>query len=139
MSGEFSIDCEQSTSRLTISDEPPRGLNDWDEYACSVSLGGGDVQAKLVVRDVRSHHWTNFFESLANEPSGWVDARTCESLEENLGLSATCSRTGHVIIRATLVGGAPDDSWQVAVNLHSSLGRLQCLAKEAELFFGPAG
>ena len=74
-----------------------------------------------------------FFTSLADAWRGWEGERKWEDLEERVGLTATCDKTGHVTLAVLLRDAQYSGRVQVRINLEA--GGLEDIARRAEAFF----
>jgi hypothetical protein len=94
---------------------------------------GVDVSADVDL--YTSEPLPKFFENLANSWTGWEGERRWTSLEEELKLSASIDRTGHVTIRVGLMSGHHMYAWRLETAVELESGQLEALAKDMALFF----
>jgi hypothetical protein len=77
-----------------------------------------------------------FFASLAEAWRGWNAERKWEDLEYRLAFTATCDRTGHVVLSVAVQDS--HYSGRVQVQLHLEAGSLEGIARRVEAFFAAA-
>jgi hypothetical protein len=94
-----------------------------------------------VIREVYTftddHGLAKLFSRLAAHEQPWVGSNDWASLEGEFSISATCSRSGHVIFSVSLWDspGAAEE-WRVSCALTSELGQLPKIAKGMNRLFG---
>ena len=79
-----------------------------------------------------------FWRGLAENWRGWQGRRSWQSLEGELGLSATSDRLGHVELEVRLQEGAPF-LWRVHGKMSLDAGQLDRIAAAARIFCARAG
>jgi hypothetical protein len=131
---QFELHCTTSDTVLRFSGEVPRGA-DADGWFL-VSLEGGELSASVRVYDIHPHHWSLFFEQLAEHWRGWPGERSHESLEHHLRLSASTDSLGHISLRLLLRGIDSGSNWRAEETLFLEAGQLERVAKAARRFFG---
>lgn len=81
-------------------------------------------------------HPTSMFAQMAVNWTGWQDELAWGSLEEELTLSCTQDRAGHVSIKVELRSGSTEEDWTVRATVMTEAGQLEEIARHAALFFG---
>jgi hypothetical protein len=83
-------------------------------------------------------HPASLFAHMAQHWSGWPGELVWQSLEEELALTCSHDRRGHICIRIELRSGPMPDDWRVVATIFAEAGQLEAIARRAASFFGQA-
>ncbi len=75
------------------------------------------------------------FDEMEREWRGWERAKTWATLEDELRLTATADRMGHIQLVAEMRNYTAPANWWLAATLHLEAGRLEYLAREINNLF----
>jgi hypothetical protein len=104
---------------------------DADYVVAEITRDG--LRASARVGTYLSDGFGAFFADIAKGWRGWTGTLTWAALEEELALSATSDRTGHVYLAVVLRRGGPAE-WRVETELVIEAGQLDRLAAAARAF-----
>jgi Family of unknown function (DUF6228) len=124
------------SEQLVIASRDPGAsltLSAFDANFMIAEVVGDGLRASARVGTYLSHGFADFFATLAHGWRGWTGTVAWASLKEELKLSATSDRTGHVFLGVTLRRGSPAE-WRVATELVLEAGQLDRLAEAARAF-----
>ncbi len=94
---------------------------------------GTNIRAEALTYTYMSQGLGAFFGDLAHHWQGWPGRKEWFSLEEELKLSATCDRLGHIFLLVNLKTGTPP-VWNLQIELILEAGQLEDLAAQACAF-----
>lgn len=99
-----------------------------DVYACTDVWDGGEL---ALVEGLGP-----FLNQVSQAGQPWAGEQKWTSLDHELSLCVTCSKTGQVTFQVELDPHPGNrESWFVKANIVTELGQLAKIAKDAELFF----
>jgi hypothetical protein len=136
MTDSFTLVSVQGGNSLEFKGAIVRSTNSWEEVTYVATLVGGSLSATVRVTDAHADSWSVFFRDLAKHWRGWDGPKTQASLEENLRLSCTIDRLGHVSVHVILQGEAYAPRWRAEDVIHLEAGQLDEIARSAEAYFG---
>lgn len=133
MRDAFELTCSRSGAKLRFY--APQRQKGAFSY-CRVAMTAPSANADFELYDFAISQLGEFFTELADHWKGWSGEVRWESVEDQATLSATCDRTGHVILRFELHehGHTRHADLTVSGTLHLEAGRLEALAFAAEDF-----
>jgi hypothetical protein len=99
-------------------------------------LSGSGVSATAPVYADGEGLLVAFFDDLARDWRGWSDARTWQSIEGTLQISARHDGLGHIALRVTLTESLDPDAWSLEVTLKVDAGALAGIARDVANFSG---
>jgi hypothetical protein len=100
-----------------------------------VSIAGPRIQATATVDGYESLTLAEYFDNLAADWKGWEGQKTWSNLEDELTVTATSDKLGHIHLRFTLCSGHHDFAWTVSGRLEIESGQLGNLAREFAKFY----
>lgn len=128
---QFHVRSNDGADLLIERDDSP------DAWWWSVTLTAEGASGSASRIDAESRHTpplSSFFSDLARDWRGWDGAKTWDSIEGVLRLSATHDGIGHVSIRVTLQSSTSPDAWALDATLNIDAGALDMLARDASSF-----
>lgn len=78
---------------------------------------------------------THVFLEMAENWKGWEGVKTWDALEDDLSLSCTSDKLGHITISAQLGRCDAPEFWSVQFNLEVEAGKLEQIASEVRRLF----
>jgi uncharacterized protein DUF6228 len=132
---DLEIRCTHRSSLVRLSRFKTTGRGAYDESEFDAAIESKELSARVVVPDIVSNAWHEFFSGLAQHQKGWPDTRTFKSVEGHLRFDAKCDALGHVELVVTLRDSPLYKGWSAELPLHLELGQLDDLAKRVRKFF----
>ena len=105
-----------------------------DDERFTVHLEHTGISATVVAFSFRTEGLASFFASIARDWRGWDGERRWASFENEVELSATADRAGHVRLVVDVNRGWPPNGWHARGTLLLEAGQLDSLAREAVAF-----
>lgn len=114
-------------------DQSSLRLEELDSDYFLAELRGLNLTARARVGIYMSSGLAALFAEMAAQWRGWSEAKSWQSLEGELRLSAESDRTGHICLTVTLCEGAPA-VWSVVAEITLEAGQLDIVARRALTF-----
>ena len=127
MEDSVSIQSVRDSARLTFSDVQGSSF--------TASLVSSHFSGRVVVSTYCSGSPSPLFEEMAREWRGWENAKTWAALEDELTLTATSDRIGHVTLLVIMRNYIDAANWRLEATLHLEAGQLTGLAQEVNGVF----
>ncbi|MEO5969573.1 MAG: DUF6228 family protein [Bdellovibrionia bacterium] len=106
---------------------------------------GDYLEMELEVRSLRAStriylyddngSFLRFFEDLSKSWKGWEGPKSWKSLEEDLKISCTVDKLGHVSFVLEMTNGIGDPQWTVKTTLKVDSGSLENIFDQARTLF----
>jgi Family of unknown function (DUF6228) len=107
-----------------------------DSDSFHVRLTGHDFKAEAGVSAFMAPSLGNFFDSLADEWTGWQGKKVWSSLEGEFTLTATSDSTGHVTLAYFLRPPYTGFHWELRGALEIEAGQLAAIARDVRAACG---
>jgi hypothetical protein len=105
-----------------------------DYFQASVA-GDGPTGSVLVWGYTDCELLVDLFESIARDWRGWDGKRRWSSIEGELNVAASTTKTGNVTLSVELVHSGGVDEWRLIVPIFTEAGQLERIAREVASFF----
>ncbi len=129
------FDLTGSEATLRLEGTPPDASAPYSGWEYRAGLKGSALQVQITVEDDDPVSFMEFFQSLAEDASGWQQARGYESLDGTLAIAAAHDGTGAVRFEVRVRANAQSGfDWSAVHRLSVEAGALAALAAAARAF-----
>lgn len=132
---EAAIEFASPRFRYLDPSDPYLAADDMVEYTVRLSGNGLTAEVLVLSLDTAGHGLPAFLEELAEEFRGWDGTRTWENADHDLGVGATWTARGHVILRWWITPSIYD-RWTAWMEVDVEAGaEMSALARDLSAFF----
>jgi Family of unknown function (DUF6228) len=98
-----------------------------------VTVEAVDIRAEMRVSSYMASSLATYFANLARASwNGWSGEWIWATLEEDLRLSASIDRTGHIKLRYEMRPNRPEFDWSIHGAVELEVGRMEAIAQQAK-------
>jgi hypothetical protein len=130
MNPSVTIKSARDATRLTFSDAVGESF--------VASLESAHFQARVVVSIYVSGPPSLLFDEMAREWRGWEGKKEWAALEDELRITASSDRTGHVAVVIAMRNISDPPDWRLQATLELEAGQLEELASAMKKLFSHA-
>jgi hypothetical protein len=121
MSQSLTIGSANDATRLTFSDV--------DGESFCAALESAAFAGRVLASTYFSGPPSLLFSEMAANWRGWAGVKEWAALDDDLRLSATADRTGHIALEVTMRACGTAADWQLVATLHLEAGQLESLSR----------